>query len=73
MILGSSIANKAPAPDINLVYISVPDETIGHNLTEMTTLAELTEVVKNLLQTSQTNKHEIGALKNEIVALKMTS
>ena len=68
MILGSSIANKAPVEDMNLVYASVPDETIGHNLTELTSLSELTEVVKNLLQASEINKREIGALKNEIVA-----
>ena len=33
-------------------------------------MSELTEVVKHLLQTSETNTREIGVLKNEIVALR---
>ena len=70
LLLGTSIANKTPVEDIHLVYVSVPNETTGQNLTETTTLSELTEVVKHLLQTSETNKREIGVLKNEIAALR---
>ena len=70
LILGTSIANQAPTEDMHLVYVSVPNETIRHNLSDNTTLSELTEVVKNLLQTSETNKREIGVLQNEIVTLR---
>ena len=55
---------------MHLVYVSVPNETIGHNLSEKTTLSELTNVVKNLFQTAETNKREIGVLQNEIVTLR---
>ena len=70
LLLGTSIANKTPAENMHLVYVSVPNETIGHNLSENTTLSELTNVVKNLLQTAETNKREIGVLQNEIVTLR---
>ena len=32
LLLGTSIANKAPVENIHLVYVSVPNETIGLNL-----------------------------------------
>ena len=41
LLLGTSIANKAPVENIHLVYVSVPNDTIGLNLSENTTLSEL--------------------------------
>ena len=70
LLLGSCIAARAPVENMHLVYVSVPNETLGHILSDKTTLSELTDVVKQLLQTTEANKREIGVLKNDIVALK---
>ena len=71
LLLGSSIIAKAPVEHINLVYVSVPEETLSDKLPEKATMPELTEAVNKLVEISRANKCEIELLKNKNKALKM--